>query len=297
VSTNSAANQETNLNGGNMAKKMIRAAIAYDFDGTLAPGNMQEYDFIPAVGMATDAFWKEVAIEAKRHDADKILMYMKQMLDKAQAAHIPVRKEDFVNFGRSVRLFSGVTGWFERINAYAKEKNILLEHYIISSGIKEMIEGTPIAKEFKAVYASSFVYDHNGVAVWPALAINYTTKTQFIFRINKGVLSVHDDSKVNEYLPLEERPVPFENMLFIGDGDTDIPCFRLVKEQGGHSIAVYPAKKRGAKEKAVKLIADGRVNFASAADYSENHTLDKAVKSVLDKISANFTVRQLEYDI
>jgi hypothetical protein len=198
-------------------------------------------------------------------------MYMKQMLDKAQAAHIPVRKEDFVNFGRSVRLFSGVTGWFERINAYAKEKNILLEHYIISSGIKEMIEGTPIAKEFKAVYASSFVYDHNGVAVWPALAINYTTKTQFIFRINKGVLSVH--------------------------GDTDIPCFRLVKEQGGHSIAVYPAKKRGAKEKAVKLIADGRVNFASAADYSENHTLDKAVKSVLDKISANFTVRQLEYDI
>ncbi|NTV14916.1 MAG: haloacid dehalogenase-like hydrolase [Desulfobulbaceae bacterium] len=276
-----------------MAKKLTPLAIAYDFDGTLAPGNMQEYDFVPAIGMTKKAFWKEVAELAKKHNADHILMYMMHMLDKAQAAHIPVRIADFVDFGRSVTLFEGVSGWFERINRYGKERGLKIEHYIISSGNREMIEGTSIAKKFTAIYASSFIYDHNGVAKWPALAVNYTTKTQFLFRINKGVLNVYDNSKINEFVPKEDRPVPFNNMVFLGDGDTDIPCFRMVKDQGGHSIAVYKPNTHGAKGKAVKLINEGRVNYIAPANYSENSEIDTFVKAIIDKVAADDSLWQL----
>jgi hypothetical protein len=190
-------------------------------------------------------------------------------------------------------LFKGVVDWFDRINKYGKEKGVKVQHYIISSGIREMIEGTSIAKKFAATYASSFVYDHNGVAKWPALAINYTTKTQFLFRINKGVLNVYDNSKINEFTPSEDRPVPFSNMVFIGDGDTDIPCFRLVKDQGGHSVAVYKPSTHGTKEKARKLIKDGRVNYIAPADYSENSEMDTFVKRIIDKVAADSALKKL----
>ena len=275
-----------------MAKKLPRFAIAYDFDGTLAPGNMQEYDFVPAIGMTKKAFWKEVSELAKMHNADSILMYMMHMLDKAQAAHVPVRKADFVNFGRSVTLFDGVVDWFDRINAYGKQRGLKVEHYMISSGNREMIEGTPISKKFSAIYASSFIYDHNGVAKWPALAVNYTTKTQFLFRINKGVMNVYDNNKINEFVLKEDRPVPFNNMVFIGDGDTDIPCFRLVKNQGGHAIAVYKPNTRGAKGNAAKHIKDGRVNFIAPANYSENGDMDSFIKGIIDKVAADEALKQ-----
>jgi hypothetical protein len=276
-----------------MSKKLIPFAIAYDFDGTLAPGNMQEYDFVPAIGMNKKAFWKEVADLAKRHNADSILMYMMHMIDKAHTAQVPVHKEDFVKFGRSVTLFEGVECWFDRIKRYGKERGVLVEHYIISSGIREMIQGTSIAKKFSSIYASSFIYDHNGVAKWPALAVNYTTKTQFLFRINKGVLNVYDNTKINEFIPTEDRPVPFNNMVFLGDGDTDIPCFRTVKSQGGHSIAVYKPSTHGAKGKAEKLKKEGRVNFVAPANYSENGELDTFVKGIIDKVVADGILRQL----
>jgi phosphoserine phosphatase len=276
-----------------MAKKLIPFAIAYDFDGTLAPGNMQEFDFVPAIGMTKKAFWREVGELAKEHDADSILIYMKHMLDKARAAHVPVHKRDFVDFGRSVTLFDGVASWFDRINAYGKERGLKVQHFIISSGIREMIEGTPIAKKFSAIYASSFVYDHNGVAEWPALAVNYTTKTQFLFRINKGVANVYDNSRINEFVPKQDRPVPFENMAFVGDGETDIPCFRLVKEQGGHAIAVYKPSTKGAKGKAEKLVEDGRVNFIAPANYGEGSEMETFIKGVIDKVVADGVLRQL----
>jgi phosphoserine phosphatase len=276
-----------------MARKLSPIAIAYDFDGTLAPGNMQEYDFVPAIGMTGRRFWKEVNDLTKKHDADQILAYMMHMLDKAQAAQVPVRKENFVEFGRSVALFEGVAEWFERINAYGKERGFKVEHYIISSGIREMIEGTPLAKKFAAIYASAFIYDHNGVAKWPALAVNYTTKTQFLFRINKGVLNVYDNSKINEFIPKEDRAVPFEHIVFIGDGETDIPCFRLVKEQRGHAIAVYKPSTRGAKTKAEKLVTEGRVNFIAPANYSENSDMDRFVKGIIDKVAADGALKQL----
>ena len=182
-----------------MPRRLIPLAIAYDFDGTLAPGNMQEHDFIPKIGMTKRAFWKEVGALSKSNEADNILVYMKLMLERAQAAHVPVRKSDFESFGATLELFSGVLGWFDRINAYGRAGGVRVEHYVISSGIREMVLGSPISRKFRAVFASSFMYDHHGVAQWPALVLNYTTKTQYLFRINKGSLHVHDHSKINEY--------------------------------------------------------------------------------------------------
>ncbi len=269
-----------------MPKKLIPMAISYDFDGTLAPGNMQEYDFIPALNMLSKHFWASVNDLAKKHEMDQILAYMYAMLEEARKAKVAVHKTDFKNFGANIELFPGVKDWFKRINAYAKTKGVRLEHFIISSGIREMVEGTSIHKEFKKVYASGFMFDHNGVACWPALGINYTTKTQYLFRINKGSLDVHDHSIINKFVPTEHRPVPFEHMIFVGDGETDIPCMRLVKDQGGHSIAVYNPKKKGAKKHAEQLITDGRATRAVTADYQEGSDIDLAVKAIIDKVEA-----------
>lgn len=258
-------------------KKNIPFAIAYDFDGTLAPGNMQERDFIPAISMNKKKFWNEVNVEQQKHEADNILIYMKLMLEHAKSSKVPVRKKDFEDFGKKINFFQGVLpdsqkkekGWFDRITKYAKQSGVALDHYIVSSGIREMISGTPIAKKFKAIFASSFCYDHHGVAEWPALAVNYTSKTQYLFRINKGCLSVCENTLINKFIPADERPVPFRHMIYIGDGETDIPCFRVVKAQGGYAIAVYRPHMKNAKKKSQKLITDGRVNFTAIADFKD----------------------------
>ena len=270
-----------------MARKKPILAIAYDFDGTLAAGNMQEYDFIPDLGIAPAKFWAESTALAKAQDADAILAYMQLMLDKAKAKKVPVKKDSFKKFGSKITFFPGVENWFDNINAYGKEKGIVVQHFIISSGLREMIEGTKIAKKFERIYASGFMYDEHDVAYWPALAVNYTTKTQYLFRINKNSLDVCDNGLINKYVPESERPVPFSNMVFIGDGETDVPCMRMVKDKGGHSIAVYEKGGRGAKTRAEKLVTDGRVNIAITANYEENSSIDVAVKGVIDKIAAN----------
>lgn len=274
-----------------MPKKRIPMAIAYDFDGTLAPGNMQEYDFIPALNMISREFWKSVNEISQQHEMDQILAYMWAMLRQADKADIRVHKKDFKDFGKNIVLFPGVSDWFKRINAYAKTKGVRMEHFIISSGIREMVEGTPIYKEFKKVYASGFMFDHNGVACWPALAVNYTTKTQYLFRINKGSLDVHDNSVINKFVPKDQRPVLFENMIFIGDGETDIPCMRLVKDQGGHSIAVYHRSKRGVKKHADQLVRDGRATLVAPADFRDGSTIDGCVKAIIDKVEAAARIR------
>lgn len=270
-----------------MARKLVPVAIAYDFDGTLSPGNMQEYEFVPNIGMKTKAFWNEVNKLAKEQEADRVLAYMYLMLTKAATNRVQVRKANFEKYGESVELFKGVESWFDRINKFAKKKGIRTEHFIISSGIREMVAGTPIAYNFKAIFASSFFYDHHGVACWPALAVNYTTKTQYLFRINKGALDINDDKKINAFVRMEDRQIPFGNIILIGDGETDIPCFSLVKNLGGHSIAVYKPKTKGAKGKAEKLIGDERVNFVAPADYSNGSYIDTIIKAVLDKIASD----------
>ncbi len=275
-----------------MAKKHQPFVIAYDFDGTLAPGNMQEYDFVPALKMQPRAFWREAKEMAQTQEADEILAYMQLMIDKAARARVPVRRQDFADFGANITFFPGVETWFERINAYGRERHLAVQHFIISSGLREMIAGTRIAHQFERIFASGFMYDHNGVAYWPALAVNYTTKTQYLFRINKGSLDVHDNSQINQYVRPEERAVPFRNMVFIGDGETDIPCMRLVKEQGGHSIAVYTKGKSGARLQAQKLLADGRTHLAAVADYSADSAIDVAIKAMIDKVAAERAIAE-----
>lgn len=271
-------------------------AIAYDFDGTLAPGNMQEHQFLPDIGVKPHEFWKEVNQTARENQADGVLVYMNLMLRKAAAANKPVRRQDFADKGKSITLFDGVPEWFARMNQYATQKEVVLNHYLVSSGNYEIFAGTAIANEFKEVYASKYLFDANGAAQWPALAINYTTKTQFLFRINKGVEDISDDDSVNKYVPKEDRPVPFENMIFIGDGATDIPCFRLVKEQGGLSVAVYAPGKRGGKAKAVQYRKDDRVHAAVPANYTEGSELDRLVMAQIDLVAARHTRHNLFKD-
>jgi haloacid dehalogenase-like hydrolase len=268
----------------------IPVAIAYDFDGTLAPGNMQEHVFLPKLGIDKDAFWKRSNALAADQRGDRILTYMHRMLGEAKHADQSMRREDWVEHGRGVTLFPGVEDWFPRITAAGRERGLDVQHYIVSSGLREMIEGTPIGGHFAAIFASAFLYDGSGVAVGPALAVNYTTKTQFLFRINKGALDVTDDEAVNAFVEHDRRKVPFANMTFIGDGDTDIPCFRLVKEQGGHSIAVFDPAQPGRAEKAQRLIADRRVHCAVTADYTAGGELDRRMHPILDLIRARAVI-------
>ncbi|MBE6213160.1 MAG: haloacid dehalogenase-like hydrolase [Rikenellaceae bacterium] len=269
-------------------------ALIYDFDGTLAPGNMQEYDFIPAVGKSNKEFWHEANSLAEEQDGDAVLAYMARMIQEAQSKGLSLRREAFQESGRNVRYYNGVEEWFGRMNAYAAEKGLRLLHYVNSSGLKEIIEGTSIAKEFKHIYACSFLYNIDGIAYWPAVAVNYTNKTQFIFKINKGVESVYDAQKVNQYMEENSRPVPFKRMIYVGDGTTDIPCMRLVKNFGGHSIAVYNPQERGKRKDMNTLIRDNRVNYVCAADYSEGSEMDTIVRAIIDKIAADVRLEELE---
>ena len=209
-------------------------AICYDFDKTLSPDDMQAQGYIQSVGYDVKKFWDESNGLASANDMDNNLAYMWKMVQEAQGVMV-FNKEILAEYGSKVKLFDGVEDWFERIRTYGKKNNVIVEHYIISSGLKEMIEGTKMAKEgaFEKIYASSFYYNNRGVAIWPAQVINYTSKTQFLFRIEKGVLDVNDPG-VNEYFPPEEIRVPFRNMVYIGDSDTDIPCMKLVNTYGGH---------------------------------------------------------------
>ena len=278
-----------------MVKKLIPMAICYDFDGTLSPGNMQEYDFMKALGIKNSKkFWDKAEVIAKKQNADDIAAYMYLMIEASREKNLSFKRETFKNYGKNIELYKGVEDWFKRITDYAKDKGIALKHYIISSGIKEIIEGTKIAKNFSKVYASSFMYDANGGAVWPAVVLNYTSKTQYLFRINKGCEDITDNTMINDYVPPQNRSIPFSNMIYIGDGSTDIPCMTIVKRAGGHSIAVYKAGKNGAKNKAEHLIVGDRVNVILPADYSKDTQIDNYVKAVIDKVAADTYLQGLE---
>lgn len=274
---------------------MIKVALMYDFDKTLSPKDMQEFSFIPSLGFKNPKkFWEEVNVLKQENQMDSILAYMYMMLKKADAAHKPIRRSDFVALGKDVLLYPGVESWFERINEAGKQLGIEVEHYIISSGLTEMIEGTSIADKFKKIYACKYYYDENGVAKWPALVVNYTTKTQYIFRINKQILSECNDADLNHYVPQEARPVPFSRMIYVGDGLTDVPCMKLVKEYGGHSIAVYNTENMKHKKGALQLIKENRVNFTAGADYSADSEMELIVKAILNKIAAQAELERLE---
>lgn len=261
-------------------------AICYDFDKTLSPDDMQAQGYIQSVGYNIPDFWTESNQLAENNDMDQNLAYMYKMIQEA-AGNFVFNKKALNDYGAKVELFPGVENWFERIRQYGKSKGVIVEHYIISSGLKEMIEGTSVAKNgaFEKIYASSFYYNERGVAVWPAQVVNYTNKTQFLFRIEKGVLDINDQG-VNDYFSPEDIRIPFRNMVYIGDSDTDIPCMKLVNSYGGHSIGVYNASTRD-KTKVYKMMRDNRIRYFAEADYSVGSELDNLVKTIIDRTASN----------
>jgi hypothetical protein len=277
-----------------MIQKKPTIAVCYDFDGTLSPGCMQEYSFMRALGEDPKQFWHKAHILAKKQQADDIASYMQLMLDECNKKGLEPTQEAFRFYGKGVPLYKGVESWFKRINQYADKKGVKVNHYIISSGLKEMIEGTKIAKNFHKIYASSFMYDKKGLAVWPAVVLNYTSKTQFLFRINKGCEDITDNTSVNQYVALKDRAVPFQNFIYIGDGETDIPCMKMINQHGGHAVAVYHPDKESARQTAQKLVHDNRANIALPADYSVRQPIEKYVQAVIDKIVADTQIEKYE---
>jgi len=269
--------------------RTARAAIVYDFDGTLSPGHMQDKGLLAQLGVKdTKAFWKEVGAIKQRRDADEVLTYLHQIVETAKAANIKLTREMLRECGASLDYFDGVESWFEMTNAFAAGIGLELEHYVVSAGNLEIIEGCSIFRYFKNVFACKYEYDQTGAAHWPSIAVNYTTKTQFLFRINKGIQNAWDSDAINAWMPEADRPVPFTRMIFIGDGDTDIPSFKMMTSQGGAAIAVFdPAEWANPRhrDKAYKLIAESRVNFVAPADYSEDSQLAVAVCGLLDRIA------------
>ena len=256
-------------------------AIMYDFDKTLCTRDMQEYTFIPSVGMEPGEFWGFANEVATAETMDRILSYMYCMVEKARQTGNPLTRESLVACGKDIEYHPGVEGWFERINRYAEEAGVEVEHYVLSSGLKEIIEGSSIAKYFKRIYACEFLYK-DGQAYWPKMAVNYTNKTQFVYRINKGVLNIYNDVDLNNSRPDSEKRVFFSNMIYIGDGLTDVPCMKLVKQSGGHSIAIYQA---GEKHKTAPLLKHDRVDWMFEADYSEGSELDRNIKLLLENLA------------
>ncbi len=268
-------------------------AICYDFDKTLSPDDMQAQGYIQSVGCEVADFWRESNELAAENEMDQNLAYMYMMAEKSRGKVVFTR-ENLKNDGSKVKLFPGVSTWFDRINKYGEDKGVQVEHYIISSGLKEMIEGTEIADKFKKIYASSFYYDNTGVAVWPAQVVNYTNKTQFLFRIEKGVLDINDQ-RVNAYFSADQYRVPFRNMIYIGDSDTDIPCMKLVNVNGGHSIGVYNSETKD-KSKVFRMLEENRIKYFVPADYTEDSKLEILVKKIIDRTISNEKLESVYFE-
>ncbi len=261
-------------------------AICYDFDKTLSPENMQAQGYIQSVGFDIDDFWTQSNELAEKNNMDQNSAWMYKMMQEAKGKNV-FTKETFERYGSELKLFPGLPEWFGRIKDYAKPRGVIVEHYIISSGLKEMIEATAVCRgdNIEKVFASSFYFDQYGVAVWPAQIVNYTNKTQFLFRIEKGVLDINDPS-VNDYFPPEKIRVPFKNIVYIGDSDTDIPCMKLVNSYGGHAIAVYDPDTED-KTKAYRMFSDNRIKYFAAADYRAGSELDGLIKTVIDSVGVD----------
>jgi phosphoserine phosphatase len=268
-------------------------AVCYDFDKTLSPDNMQAQGYLQAINYENqNEFWAETNDLARAQDMDTTLAWMFLMLKGARGKEI-FRREMLEGYGAKVKLYNGVAQWFDRIRRYGEERGIIVEHYIISSGLREMIEGTEVAGKFEKIYASSFYYDSDGVAVWPAQVVNFTNKTQFLFRISKGVLGINDDA-VNDYFAPDQMRVPFRNMVYIGDSDTDIPCMKLVNSYGGHSIGVYDPDKEN-MERVQKMLRENRIRYYAPADYTEGSELDDLMRMILDKTAASEKLENIYY--
>lgn len=264
-------------------------AFLYDFDKTLCTTDMEDYAFIPSLGYTPAEFWGRANAFGWENRMDGLLAYMYTMIQECAAQNIKLDRTFLNHCGESIQLFPGVREWFARINAFGESLGVQVEHYVISSGLREIIEGSGIAQEFREIYACEFYYNENGDACWPKLDVNFTNKTQFVYRINKGILDVSRDRELNDSMPDDSKRVPFTNMIYMGDGLSDVPCMKMMRAYGGQAIAVYQASNRQGVE---KLLADGRVDFIFPADYREGMELDRTVRDILRKMT--ITDRLLE---
>ena len=264
-------------------------AFLYDFDKTLCTTDMEDYAFIPSLGYTPAEFWGRANAFGWENRMDGLLAYMYTMIQECAAQNIKLDRAFLNHCGESIQLFPGVREWFARINAFGESLGVQVEHYVISSGLREIIEGSGIAHEFREIYACEFYYNENGDACWPKLDVNFTNKTQFVYRINKGILDVSRDKELNDSMPDDSKRVPFTNMIYMGDGLSDVPCMKMMRAYGGQAIAVYQASNRQGVE---KLLADGRVDFIFPADYREGMELDRTVRDILLKMT--ITDRLLE---
>ena len=264
-------------------------AFLYDFDKTLCTTDMEDYAFIPSLGYTPAEFWGRANAFGWENRMDGLLAYMYTMIQECAAQNIKLDRAFLNHCGESIQLFPGVREWFARINAFGESLGVQVEHYVISSGLREIIEGSGIAQEFREIYACEFYYNENGDACWPKLDVNFTNKTQFVYRINKGILDVSRDKELNDSMPDDSKRVPFTNMIYMGDGLSDVPCMKMMRAYGGQAIAVYQSTNRQGVE---KLLADGRVDFIFPADYREGMELDRTVRDILRKMT--ITDRLLE---
>ena len=267
-------------------------AICYDFDGTLIRGNMQEKSFLRDIGICAKEFWYLVKKRAHENDMDEVLAYMYLMIEKAREAKVTITREALTKHGREIDMFPGVEEWFSFINDYCKQKDVEIEHFAISSGLREMIEGSPIAKEFRHIFASGFSYDASGIPTFAARSVNYTTKLQYLFRINKGILNSWDNEEINRFTPDEKRPCPFSRMIYIGDGETDVPAMKMINYQGGYSIVVYPPKtgkrmklaEMQKKKTAEELVTNNRAQFVVEASFQVAGPVYEIVTMLIGRI-------------
>ena len=264
-------------------------AFLYDFDKTLCTTDMEDYAFIPSLGYTPAEFWGRANAFGWENRMDGLLAYMYTMIQECAAQNIKLDRAFLNHCGESIQLVPGVREWFARINAFGESLGVQVEHYVISSGLREIIEGSGIAQEFREIYACEFYYNENGDACWPKLDVNFTNKTQFVYRINTGILDVSRDRELNDSMPDDSKRVPFTNMIYMGDGLSDVPCMKMMRAYGGQAIAVYQASNRQGVE---KLLADGRVDFIFPADYREGMELDRTVRDILRKMT--ITDRLLE---
>ena len=272
-------------------KKPI-VALIYDFDKTLSPRDMEEYSFMPGIGVEPADFWGMCATFAREHQMDGILTYM-YLMQKLAKGRLELTREAMQKLGEAVEFFPGVESWFDRVNSIGQACGVQVEHYIISSGLTEIIRGSAIGRHFKAIFAASFCYDESDHPVWASSAVNYTSKTQYLFRINKGILDVTNDRDLNAFTPAYKRRVPFSNMIYVGDGLTDVPCMKMTKQKGGYSIAVHAP---GRTELADDMLLQGRADFSVEADYTENSEIEQVVTLLMRRIRASheLTLRHAE---
>jgi phosphoserine phosphatase len=272
-------------------------ALVYDFDGTLSPQPMQEYTVLPKIGVEPAEFWAMVNREARETESDPMLVYMRHILEALERVRVDVKREDFAAMARAIEYFPGVATWFSRMNAYVRKRSrgqARLQHYLISAGQKEILDGVSIRRHFKRIYASEYHFNHHGIATFPKLLVTDTIKTQFLFRINKGIEAVTES--INEHMPEDERPIPFQNMVYVGDGMTDVPSMALTKKSGGHTVAVYDPRGGKGRATCVKLLEAGRADFIAEADFRAGSRLTKRVQLLLDAIVADIAYRREAFE-